>query len=331
MRWTRGHRSDHVQDRRGQGGGGFARGGGAMLPLFRLAAMFGPKGILLFLAALVAFFFLSGGPSRLANVGGDEAPITQDDPAVKFVSFVLDDVQATWARELGPRYRPTDLVFYTGAIDTECGFGVAATGPFYCPTDQQVYIDLSFYSNLARRFGAPGDFAQAYVIAHEVGHHVQHLTGVAERAHGAGAEGGSVRLELRPIATRGSGPTAPRSASSWRRATSRRPSPRPPPSATTACSAKPRARSTRTPSRTARRPSARVGSAAATRQARSTHVTRSEPRPSSTLEGLIQTDDDEVRRPQLGIREQGEEEGAQEWFHGGAVYHRGARTHAALP
>jgi predicted metalloprotease len=124
---------------------------------------------------------------------------------VEFVSFVLDDSQKTWTTlfsQKGDAYRNAKLVLFTGATQTSCGYGQAATGPFYCPADQRVYIDLSFYRELATRFGAQGDFAQAYVIAHEIGHHVQTLRGISERVHKApksqqeGAGGLSVRLEL---------------------------------------------------------------------------------------------------------------------------------------
>jgi hypothetical protein len=124
---------------------------------------------------------------------------------VQFVSFVLDDSQKTWTglfAQKGDAYRNAKLVLFTGATQTGCGYGQAASGPFYCPADQRVYIDLSFYRELATRFGAQGDFAQAYVIAHEIGHHIQTLRGTSERVHKAprsqqeGAGGLSVRLEL---------------------------------------------------------------------------------------------------------------------------------------
>ena len=102
----------------------------------------------------------------------------EEDRRVQFVSFVLDDAQDTWRKKLGPRYQDTKLVLFRDAVQTGCGFGQAATGPFYCPLDQKVYIDLSFYDELQPRFGAPGEFAQAYVLAHEIGHHVQKLLGI---------------------------------------------------------------------------------------------------------------------------------------------------------
>jgi predicted metalloprotease len=121
---------------------------------------------------------------------------------VQFVSFVLDDVQHTWDQKLGGRYHHAKLVLFTESTSSGCGFAQAATGPFYCPADEKVYIDLSFYRELVDRFGAPGDFAQAYVIAHELGHHVQKLIGVepevrrAQQAHPREANALSVKLEL---------------------------------------------------------------------------------------------------------------------------------------
>jgi predicted metalloprotease len=117
-------------------------------------------------------------------VAPGQEPAAADDPA-RFVGFVLDDVQKTWAEifaKNGAQYSRAKLVLFSGATASGCGTGTTQTGPFYCPRDRRVYIDLDFYRELARRFGAPGDFAQAYVIAHEVGHHVQNLLGTMERA-----------------------------------------------------------------------------------------------------------------------------------------------------
>lgn len=140
---------------------------------------------------------LSGEPqSRAAGAAGDER--------AEFVHFVLDDAQATWTQKFsqgGRTYAPAKLVLFTEQTRSGCGVGSAEMGPFYCPRDQQVFIDLGFFEELDRRFGAPGDFAQAYVIAHEIGHHVQTLLGLdsmkrAARGNAGGAEGISVRLEL---------------------------------------------------------------------------------------------------------------------------------------
>jgi len=119
---------------------------------------------------------LPGGRDVQAGPGSRQSTPSEDE-AIEFVSFVLDDLQGTWNRVL-PGYRDTKLVIFRGAVRSGCGVAQAAMGPFYCPADQKVYIDLGFYDELHRRFGAPGDFAQAYVLAHEVGHHIQTLNGI---------------------------------------------------------------------------------------------------------------------------------------------------------
>jgi predicted metalloprotease len=201
MRWRRGERSESLEDRRAEGGRGF--GGGAQIGL---------GGLLLLLAA--SYFF---GQDLLTPVleqtqtmsvpteappGGPPAQTSpEEEERVDFVSFVIDDLQGTWAKVL-PGYQPTKLVLFRGAIQSGCGFAQAAMGPFYCPVDEKVYIDLAFYEELRRRFGAPGDFAQAYGIAHEVGHHVQKQLGIeqevrrAQRARPGAANALSVRMEL---------------------------------------------------------------------------------------------------------------------------------------
>lgn len=132
--------------------------------------------------------------------------VSDDDPQAKFISVVLKDTEDTWTQILsqhGNRYQPPTLVLFTQATQTSCGVGQAAMGPFYCPNDQKVYLDMSFFHDLDARFGAPGDFAQAYVVAHEVGHHIQTLTGLTERVDAARRGGSerqanavSVRVEL---------------------------------------------------------------------------------------------------------------------------------------
>jgi predicted metalloprotease len=148
--------------------------------------------------------FAGVAPARRATaeqVGAE----TANDPNAAFAAFVLDDAQNTWNKLLGAEgrpYRRAKLVLFTQATPSACGYGRAATGPFYCPADERIYLDLGFFRELDRRFGAPGDFAQAYVIAHEIGHHVQHLAGTTARVHRAaareqaGENGLSVRLEL---------------------------------------------------------------------------------------------------------------------------------------
>jgi predicted metalloprotease len=145
----------------------------------------------------------SGLTGEQSQGGGAVQGNAAEEEMVQFVSFVLDDAQNAWTQRFaqgGGRYAPARMVIFRGSTRSACGLGQAEMGPFYCPRDQRVYIDLSFYQDLRQRFGAPGDFAQAYVIAHEIGHHVQHLLGNDRKAEAAGqregAEGGSVRLEL---------------------------------------------------------------------------------------------------------------------------------------
>ncbi len=195
MRWDRGHKSDDVVDARNQPSMA-GMGGSGLFSLFHLASRFGWKGVLVF-AVLVGGLYLFSSTQGL--IGGAPGPTPAEDEQFQFVSFVLDDVQGTWEQELDG-YERAKLVVFRNSTSTACGYGAAATGPFYCPLDQQVYLDLSFFDELSRRFGAPGDFAQAYVVAHEIGHHVQDLQGTTERIRqgraGAGADGDSVRLEL---------------------------------------------------------------------------------------------------------------------------------------
>jgi uncharacterized protein len=152
-----------------------------------------------------AWTTFGGAMSQQLSGPTDAAGQRTDDEMGQFVGFVLDDIQAVWdSRELDSkvRYRRAKLVLFTDSTSTGCGYGDAATGPFYCPLDERVYIDLSFFRELSGRLGAPGDFAQAYVVAHEIGHHVQNLMGTSERVHRApkserkGADSLAVRLEL---------------------------------------------------------------------------------------------------------------------------------------
>ena len=188
MRMDDQRESDNLEDRRGSGmgGGGGLRLGGGRMGLGTIAI------------ALVASYFLGVNPLTVLNMlsgGGmpaieQSAPATQrppaDDQMAKFVSKVLASTEDTWNevfRANGQQYQEPKLVLFTGATPTACGTGQSAMGPFYCPGDQKVYIDLAFYRDLKERFKAPGEFAQAYVIAHEVGHHVQHLLGIADKVH----------------------------------------------------------------------------------------------------------------------------------------------------
>jgi uncharacterized protein len=171
MRFGNGGESSNIEDRRGFGGRTMGIGGSAVLLV--LSLIFGRN---LFDDAGVS-------PAIGASRGGSgftTADSVREQPEVLFVSHVLDDVQQTWATVLpkyGTQYHDAKLVLFRDATETGCGTGQTAMGPFYCPLDEKVYIDLGFYDELKSKFGAPGDFAQAYVVAHELGHHVQHLLG----------------------------------------------------------------------------------------------------------------------------------------------------------
>lgn len=188
MRWDRNHVSSDVEDRRAAGPGA----GGAGLPLgglLMLAGRFGWKGILVALVVIGAVTYggVCTGGGGGGGGGGQPAATPQQaeqggptDEQGKFVGFVLDDANDTFAKAI-KGYQRTKLVLFRGQVGSACGSASSAVGPFYCPLDKKVYIDLAFYDDLQRRFGAPGDFAQAYVIAHEVGHHVQNLRGLLGR------------------------------------------------------------------------------------------------------------------------------------------------------
>jgi predicted metalloprotease len=183
VRWTPGGTSSDIEDRRGEssgGGGGFGFGGlhlgiGGTLVLLLLSFVF----------RVNLFSLFSGAPATEAVRPAAEADRTAGaSREVQFVSFVLDDVQATWERLLpseGAQYRHAKLVLFRDYTRSGCGAAQAATGPFYCPADEKVYVDLAFFEELSTRFGAPGEFAQAYVLAHEIGHHVQKLLGIEQR------------------------------------------------------------------------------------------------------------------------------------------------------
>ena len=175
MRWTPGQRSRNLEDRRGSRmvSRGLPIGIGGFLVLLVLSFLTGQD--------LVSPLLQQGASQPATEVQGPLETTPEEEERVDFVSFVLDDLQDTWPRILGTRYREARLVLFRGATSSACGLGQSAMGPFYCPADEQVYLDLEFFDQLARRFGAPGEFAQAYVIAHEVGHHVQHLLGINQR------------------------------------------------------------------------------------------------------------------------------------------------------
>ncbi len=197
MRWQSGRRSSNVEDRRG----------------LRVPRKVTGGGIGIVLIALIAMYF-GIDPAMILDMGqqtnvGLSPPSTQgvrvpgDDQLAEFVSVVLADTEDTWHdlfRRMGKTYREPSLVLFSGAVNSACGFAQAAMGPFYCPRDQKVYIDLSFYRDLKTRHQAPGDFAQAYVIAHEIGHHVQTLLGTSQKVHelrGRASEADANKLSIR--------------------------------------------------------------------------------------------------------------------------------------
>jgi uncharacterized protein len=181
MRWTPGDISGDIEDERDSsgGGGGFGFGGyGPHLGIGGTILLL----VLSFIFRTNLFQFVGGGPAPVARSVSQSPESPAEKREVQFVSFVLDDVQNTWDRLLpqqtGVPYHHAKLVLFRDSFASTCGMAQTATGPFYCPADEKVYIDLGFYDELARRFGAPGEFAQAYVIAHEIGHHVQKLLGI---------------------------------------------------------------------------------------------------------------------------------------------------------
>jgi uncharacterized protein len=195
MRWQGRRGSGNVEDRRGMGGRGLAVGGGGI-------------GIVILLVVVL----LSGGdPSAIFGSGGSSGSSgglsqQQQDQAAQFASVVLADTEDVWNAQfadMGRKYQEPRMVLFTGYVQSACGGASSQVGPFYCPADRKVYVDLSFFDELSRRYGAPGDFAQAYVIAHEVGHHVQNLLGISDAVHSrqqrvsqSEANQLSVRLEL---------------------------------------------------------------------------------------------------------------------------------------
>jgi predicted metalloprotease len=199
MRWDQDHESPDLIDRRGEGGAGPNVGGLLWLIPWLLRTPFGWVVLLVVLGVAIFQGVRRGLYSGNAQNPGGGSNVT--DPQAHFVAFVLDDVQSSWESQLARRgspYRHAKLVLFADSTRTACGYGDAATGPFYCPNDERVYIDLGFYRELEGRLGARGDFAKAYVVAHEIGHHVQKLLGTSDKAgtHDEGATGGSVRLEL---------------------------------------------------------------------------------------------------------------------------------------
>jgi uncharacterized protein len=192
MRWTPGS-GNNIEDRRGSGGVGMVPLGIGGFILLAVLSMF---------TGVNFFALLGGGAAPASGTSGPVNATPQEEQLAKMVDAVAGDVQEMWGSVLGSRYEVTKVVLFRDQIQSACGFAQSASGPFYCPNDHKVYLDLGFFDELQRRFGAPGDFAQAYVIAHEFGHHVQMLTGIegrmrqAVRADPSEANPLSVRLEL---------------------------------------------------------------------------------------------------------------------------------------
>jgi predicted metalloprotease len=182
MKWTPGGQSSDIEDRRDEGGGGFQFRGvhigiGGAIVLLILSVIFKTN----------IFALLGGGAGDYGTAVSEPDPSRDaaEKPLVEFVSFVLDDAQNTWTellpQQVGIPYRHAKLVLFRNYTQSGCGGAESATGPFYCPDDEKVYIDLGFFDELSQRFGATGEFAQAYVLAHELGHHVQKLTGIESK------------------------------------------------------------------------------------------------------------------------------------------------------
>ncbi len=195
MRWVGRRQSTNVEDRRGVRPGGLVVGGGIGT-----------------IVIVVLALLLGGDPGtvldQLQNASPPGAATQQtidpaQEPLKEFASVVLGDTEAVWAaqfKQMGKTYQPTTLVLFSGSVESACGLAGAAAGPFYCPSDQKVYLDLSFFDELSRKFGAPGDFAQAYVIAHEVGHHVQDLLGISDQVRAL--EKGASEAEVNDLSVR---------------------------------------------------------------------------------------------------------------------------------
>ena len=214
MKWSRGH-TGGIEDRRAQGGtgggtgglgGGFGMGGGGI----PLPASLGGTGALIVIVLFVALQLLGGSGGSLGSgldgLGGQAAvdpgtsvDLSNNGDMVEFMGYVLDDANALWAdtfQRSGQPYTPAPLVLFTGSTMSGCGPASSRTGPFYCPADRKVYVDLDFFKELRNKYGAPGDFAQAYVIAHEIGHHVQTLTGIGDQVRQLEQQDPSRRNEL---------------------------------------------------------------------------------------------------------------------------------------
>ena len=192
MRWTPGNRGN-IEDYRGRSGGGIATLGIAGFVVLLLLSWVSGTNLFSLLGTDPS------SPSGAVGTSGERRTSPAEERMVDFVDAVAEDAQRSWEQILGKRYERTHVALFRDAIQSACGFAEAVTGPFYCPSDRKVYLDLSFFRELSKRFEAPGDFAQAYVITHEIGHHVQNLLGYTERVardRRSGAGSASVALEL---------------------------------------------------------------------------------------------------------------------------------------
>ena len=206
MRWQDQEGSDNVEDERGMSGGTMAIGGGAGVLVIALIVWLLGGNPVQFLQQQQQLQQQQGAGQQPGVQQPRGAPPPGEDELKRFVSVVLKDTEVVWGdlfAKQGMQYRNPKLVLFTGQVDSACGLASAAVGPFYCPEDEKVYLDLSFYRDLKTRFGAPGDLAQAYVVAHEIGHHVQKQLGIMDKVHAAQARASkaeanqlSVRLEL---------------------------------------------------------------------------------------------------------------------------------------
>ncbi len=238
MRWRQGPRSDNIEDRRGQGGGGFGfpsgRGRRIRIPTGGKRGGMGIGGIIV---VLVLMWLFGGNIGQILGPGGGgltQAPSQPQQPQIapgksdelkQFVSVVLGSTEDVWNakfKALGRTYKEPKLVLFSGFVNSACGNAQAAMGPFYCPADQKVYIDLSFFNDMQNKLGAPGDFAQAYVVAHEVGHHIQTILGIADRVSAARRSAGKVegnqlqvRMELQADCLAGVWANASQRARNW--------------------------------------------------------------------------------------------------------------------
>ena len=196
MRWGSGRESDNVDDRRGFGVRRGAIGGGVAVVAVVLALLGAPRELIRAL--------LGGAGDGQGQVEGQRPVPAGQEQVVHFVKLVLGDTEEVWGSifaERRQRYVPPRLVLFSDEVDSACGMASSAVGPFYCASDRKVYLDLSFFGELDRRFGAPGDFAQAYVIAHEIGHHVQELTGISARSRAARERAGEARANQLSVRT----------------------------------------------------------------------------------------------------------------------------------